>query len=760
MEILCFFAGIAFVYTKSIYPLLIVIASLILRPSCAIIVWFLMAIIWGLVHLCWVKEVGMPNVRILDQVTLHGVVASLPISNFHKTQFEFAVDSLDKQKVKATVLLSCYQHCPVFSVGQIWALEAKLRKPENLANPGHFDFVGGLSARHIHWVGYIKHATQLGMKVDWQQSLLVLRDRLALTFGQSITDVPVLGVVQALTLGVTTNLDKSQWDLFRRTGTTHLMVISGSHIGLIVGFSFWLMKWLWSRASRLCLYCPAVKIASGVAMLMGFGYALLAGFAPPLQRALLACFFILLRNFLNQRFTVWQAWRYGLLAILIYEPHAVLLPGFYLSFLAVAILILINQRVMGGVMKKAICIQLACLFGLMPLSLFWFSYGAINGLLANALAIPLVSFVIVPFSLISLFLMQCFAIDSLMLPIKWSVQCLLYFLQWVDSLAILNLDFSFPTLLAPLALMLAMLTIVFLPSNRIPRQRFAPRDWVSCKNWGVMRAIFPALVVLVLASLFPAYLRIKPGDVKVDILDVGQGLAVVVNTANHVLIYDTGVKFYQGEDMGKLAIIPYLNTLGIRKIDKVVISHPDLDHRGGLSSLEEKYNIPELIVNEVSFYHRGKSCHHYPAWQWDGVSMRFLAIRQRFGAKNNTSCVLQIDNGIGKVLLTGDIEKSAEKYLVKTYGNQLSSDVLLIPHHGSKTSSSPRFIKQVAPHYAIISVGFANRYHFPHQQTLATLEQEKISTYTTAECGMVSVVLSKKDKAVLPSCFNPLFQEG
>ncbi|WP_332247946.1 MBL fold metallo-hydrolase [Legionella tunisiensis] len=138
-----------------------------------------------------------------------------------------------------------------------------------------------------------------------------------------------------------------------------------------------------------------------------------------------------------------------------------------------------------------------------------------------------------------------------------------------------------------------------------------------------IKAIFPAALVLGLAGLFPAYPRVKEGDARVDVLDVGQGLAVVVNTARHTLIYDTGVKFYKGGDMGKLAIIPYLNTLGVTKLDKVIISHPDLDHRGGLLSLQANYSIGELLVDKVSFYRQGTTCQHYPAWQWDGVSFRF-----------------------------------------------------------------------------------------------------------------------------------------
>ncbi|CDZ78937.1 ComEC family competence protein [Legionella massiliensis] len=729
MEILCFFAGIAFFYTKAIYPLLLLSASLFLKPNWSVIFWFIAAFALGLSHQYWVSDRGMPDVPVLAKASIEGEVVSIPISSFTKTQFQLQARRLNDQAVDATILLSCYQHCPKFQVGEVWHLQAKLKKPENLANPGSFDFVRGLEARHIRWTGYLKPGASLLSQGDGKpQTILLIREKLAALIESALPSGPALGIFQALTLNVTSHIDKKLWDLFRRTGTTHLMVISGSHIGLIAGFGYWFIKWLWSFSSRLCLYCPATKLASIVALLMALIYALLAGFEPPSQRSLFACFFFFMRNFLSQRFSLWQAWRYGLLLVLLYEPHAVLLPGFYLSFIAVAILFLINQRVSGGSLKKALYIQLACLLGLMPLSLYWFSYGAINGFAANLVAIPLVGFVIVPFALIALGLLYFFDVQLLVYPVKLAIDGLLTYLQWIDSFAGINLDFSYSNLLAPLALMLVMLLLLFLP----------------------LRALFPAVVVLTYSAIFPSYRTLAQGEAWIDILDVGQGLAVVVQTAKHILIYDTGMKFYQAGDMAKSVIIPYLNTLGIKKLDKVIISHPDLDHRGGLPSLEEKYPIAELLVDKVSFYHRGKGCHSYPAWVWDGVRFEFLAISQKFRDKNNSSCVLKIQNQAGKVLLTGDIERLAEDYLVRTYGERLRADILLIPHHGSKTSSSLAFIKAVAANSAIISAGFDNRYHFPHKQTIETLQKERVTIYNTADCGMVTIGLNTKINLIKP----------
>lgn len=733
MEIFCFFAGIVFVYTKSFFSLLPIALVLILRPAKPVcLFWFGGAMIWALVHQWWAIDRATPRGSLITHASLEGIIASIPTINATKSQFHFKVDSLNQQAIKMTLLLTCYRHCPSFKAGQRWHFEAKLKKAANLGNPSSFNYVGWLQARHIVWTGYIKrNAYLLTSKDHTKNNLLSFRESLAEGLREVIPPGRTLGVLQALTLGITTYLPKEQWDLFRRTGTTHLMVISGAHIGLVAGICFSLMQWLWCRSASLCLRYPAKQAASIVGFLMASLYALLAGFAVPAQRALLACFFLFSRNFLSYRFTVLQAWRYALLAVLLFEPHAVLLPGFYLSFLAVAILIATGERLAGRGLKKNIHLQIACLFGLMPLSLYWFSYGAVNGLLANLLAIPFVGFLIVPLALTTLIVKQWVSNGAIIYPVHWAIEYLLRYLSWVDSFSLLNFTFSFTQLWSPLALMLSLMLGFLVP----------------------LRTFFLGVITLGITSFFPAYEKVRMGEVQVDVMDVGQGLAVVIRTANHLIIYDTGMRFYQGTDMGKLAIIPYLIKLGVKEIDKVIISHPDLDHRGGLPSLTKAYPIAELIVDNTAFYRRGVSCHHYPQWQWDGVAFRFLAINKQFKDKNNNSCVLQIKTEAGRVLLTGDIEKLAEDYLVARYGLELQSTILVVPHHGSKTSSSPNFIQRVAPQYAILSLGFDNRYHFPHQKTLNTLKEHQTLVYNTVDCGMVTLKLTAKSSSP-PSCYK------
>jgi len=192
-----------------------------------------------------------------------------------------------------------------------------------------------------------------------------------------------------------------------------------------------------------------------------------------------------------------------------------------------------------------------------------------------------------------------------------------------------------------------------------------------------------------------------------------------------------------------------------KKIDALIISHPDKDHVGGLKSIEAALPISQFIVNNPKYYHRGLNCHQYPQWDWDEIHFRFFPITTVFKGKNNNSCILQICTPQGAVLLTGDIEQEAEDYLVKTFGSQLKSSILLLAHHGSKTSSSYRFLLEVAPHHAIASLGFANRFHFPHSKTLAALKALNIAFYRTDECGMVKIKLNSKEPIKSPQCFVP-----
>lgn len=732
MEILCFFSGVAFFYFKNGYTLGLLGLMVLFRPRIRLFLAFLCGVLFAFAHYMHTTSRGMPAHHIIHRAQLKGVVHSIPLRDTTKTQFEFDVVSLNGNAARARVLLSCYRHCPVVSVGELWQVEAKLKPPQNLGNPGSFDYARSLKARHIEWVGRIYPSSfeYLGRRQTLSSCLVQLRAYFSEKLKSGGLSAKSKGILEALTLGLGQGIHQDTWGLFRRTGTTHLMVISGAHIGLVAGLTYGALKWLWARLGRFPLIIPAQRVAGLGAFLMALIYSVLAGFGVPAQRALVVCFFMLFRYFGRQSFSVWQAFRYALLFVLLFEPCSVLMPGFYLSFIAVGILITVSQVIKTHRFSKMLLMQLSCLVGLMPLTLFLFSYGSINGFFANLLAIPWVGFLIIPLGLLMVFGSALGVVGYIAPVLNKAIGILLLYLNWLDHAAPINLQVSLLYLWCVIGLMTALATAIIFPIKR-----FLP----------VSAAIFLSVLTLKQDKL-------HWGEASIDVLDVAQGLAVVVQTARHHLVYDTGVKLYQSGDMGERVITPYLKRLGVKFLDMVIISHPDLDHRGGLESLEKAFSIRRFLVDDPEFYQHGESCHQYPGWTWDGVSFQFLPMPLDTKKRNNRSCVLKVTTRQGSMLLTGDIESTAERYLLKTYPEALAAAFLLVPHHESKTSSSASFLKKVAPIAAIASYGFDNRYHFPHKATVARYKAQHIPVYSTEACGLIRVFLSSTRKNKLPRC--------
>lgn len=741
MEIFCFFLGITYFYTLTFYLPIILLIFFYITPKMTLILFFFLGLILAFIHHWLWTPKGLPNLALIPKITIKGKIASIPLQSSTKTQFLFELEQFENQPAQGLIQLSWYTHAAskiiakTIHAGQTWQFTVKLKKPRNYLNPGSTDYVHSLASRHIVWTGSIDtKGNQLLKKHGGGFSWLRLREQLDDKLTRLAPSKQIAGVVGALTLNSTHHIQQEDWDLFRRTGTTHLFGISGEHIALIAGITYGLILRLWSRGYKTCLYIPAPWVASISGLLVASFYALLTGFAPPVQRALIGYSFYTLYSVGKQKFTAWQVWRYALFGVLCLEPHAVFMQGFYFSFLAVACLLLTHQRFRFKGYKNSLALQLSCLIGLMPLTLYWYHYGSINGLVANLFAIPLVGFFIVPLALITMICSSFHWVHMLMQVLSVLIEWLFQLLSWTEHLDFININASIYSIELVALLMGALLLWLLVPLK--------PFQWMA-----LLWFIIP---------FFPPRINIKPGEALVQVLDVGQGLAIAIRTKHHVLLYDTGDSFFQGSDMGKMVILPYLQHLGIKKIDSIVISHPDKDHNGGLNSIKNEVPIDKILVSERHHFHQNEYCHNYPSWQWDKVSFRFLPIKKRFKGKNNNSCILQISTDAATLLLTGDIEKIAEDYLVRTYGAELAAEVLLLPHHGSKTSSSFRFLLEVAPRYTIASLGFDNRFHFPHQKTLDLLNILKIPLYRTDTCGLVHLLLPAQGELPKPLCYSGL----
>lgn len=697
------------------WVLLLPLCMCIQQRRWTMLCWFVFAILSCAGHSFWYKT----NLIEPDPYKQHNVVGKVAerLSYQGQDQTIFILQQIDGRPTRARAWLSCYKGCRSLKVGQEYHFQAIVRKPHILRNPGNLHRFSIWQKWHIDVVIKLKSRPAMqAAKLDYRGSWRSIIQKYVARRLSAVPLSPVTkSITEALVIGDTHGLSKNVWDVFRLTGTTHLMVISGAHIGLLAAMLYGVFGWLWRRSARLCLLLTAPQAASIAAMSGSIFYAWLSGFAPPAERALLAVLFVLSRFWLGRKFSLLLAWRYALIAVLLFEPHAVLMPGFYLSFGAALILILSRLMVKRGVMHHLLLVQSMCLLGLTPLTLYFFGFGGLNGLVTNLFAIPWVGYGILPLGIVTVFLPAPFAYYCAIVLQK-SVSALLavlqYFAQYPVSLPVGEVSLHW--LLA--AYLLLSLSIVW--------------------RWYFARSLIAALAVIL---CFPFdTTNLGQGDVRVDVLDVGQGLAVGVHTKKHHLLFDTGGAWFGG-DMGKLVVLPYLKTEGIRYLDKVIISHGDLDHRGGYETIKQYLPIGQLISNGLGRFASSPNCRDIPAWQWDHVDFRFLQAKTMFADSNNRSCVLKITAHGRSVLLTGDIERKAERALLKRYHQTLQADVLLLAHHASKTSSSDGFLRAVAPQYVIASYAYANSYRFPHPPVLERLRSAGLPLYNTADMGMIRV---------------------
>src|SRR3990167_393855 len=470
------------------------------------------------------------------------------------------------------------------------------------------------------------------------------------------------------------------------------------------------------KNATLCRRIAAPKIAAALALLITWLFACMTGLTISTLRAAISSTLLLAQVFISRPITIWQTWRIAWLVILCTEPHAIMQASTYLSFISVALLFIILNKNIKHAILQTLYIQLYCLVGILPLTLYWFSYAAINGFLVNLIAVPWVD-LILPLCCLGLLILPFYHGILVAWPMQHSILILIKLLTVFDTytrslnLANININaFIF------VLLMLSCFLCISLP----------------------IRTIGIAVFIAYYSCLYPTIPSIQYGQLKIDVLDVGQGLAVVLRTSHHNLLYDTGTKFYHGGDMAQFVIIPFLHHEHIQSLDTVVISHPDLDHRGGLDTIQKSFHLQQLLVNDPLFYQQGRNCHDLAPWQWDGVLFQFLPIKQHFNTRNNNGCVLKVTSLTQSILLPGDIEAPAERYLVLHYAHQLSATILIVPHHGSKTSSSIIFLKTVHPSIAIISAGFLNRFHFPHASTLAKLTAIHAKILNTSITGSAS----------------------
>lgn len=576
--------------------------------------------------------------------------------------------------------------------GECWRLRLALRTPRGSLNPGGFDYEAWLQRDGIAATATVRQAE----RCDGRQGppWLFWREDLRDALHRWLPGHPAAAMIDALVLGDDSGLTDAQWDTLRRTGTSHLIAISGFNVALVAGIGFWLGRAAWSGSRRLCLVWPAQKAGMALAAVFAVAYALLAGWEAPVERAALMAVALLgaaLRDRFGEPSRV-LAWVWLLLVLR--DPFCVLSPGLWLSFAAVAAIFYAVRGTLASAppWREALQVQLMLSVMLLPLGLYFFQGTSWVAPLVNLVAVP-VTAVLTGLLLLAVVLAGAWpAVGTVMLGLCASaVQRLFEGLQFLVAQAAGG---WWPAHCSLPALLLALAGGLLL---------FAPRGL----------PLRPLGLLCFLPFLWPPQPQLDEGY-RLAILDVGQGLSVVVTTQHHVLLFDAGPAFDDGFDAGESVVVPYLLQRGLRRIDRLLVSHGDNDHAGGVAAVRRLLPIGDAIGAGT-----GTACTAGQRWQWDGVDFEILhpAAAQPW-SDNDASCVLRVSGGF-TTLLPGDIERPAEAALLAGHPADLHADVLLAPHHGSGSSSTAAFVAAVAPQVVVYSAGWHNRFRHPRPDVVA-----------------------------------------
>ena len=656
-----------------------------------------------------------------------GEVANLPTFRNGRGRFQLlgTVELFDGgQSSKGLVSLSWFE-APELKPGQVWQLCVRLKRPHGFASPGTSDYETVLLRQGIIATGYVRECEQVENRLlaePEKLSILVLRNRLSQWLAEHL---PGSGgaMVRALLLGDARGMSPESWQLFRSTGTIHLLVISGLHISLIALFCWGVMRLLVLAGVIPVYRIPLPSLSMVVGLAMAIFYGGLAGFGLPVQRALIMLATGVVAMGFGFRFPLLTIYLLALLLVLVMEPLAVTAYGFWLSFLAVATLLYVFSHRKGmHAFSRLIWAQIVVAAALAPVLASMHQPVSWLSPLVNLVSIPLVGMLLIPLMFVGLglsALWQAAGIEILKavaLALEWWQMIL----QWVVIVGPPGLNVPVPSLWQ-IIVALAGVLLVLTP-------RALGWRWLG--------------LVCFLPWLFPNIKKLEEGEAEIAVLDVGQGLAVVIRTRDHALVYDTGDKFSPHFTAAGAVILPYLNELGRIAPDRILVSHSDRDHIGGLEVLKEQFSHAEVMApdDQMSTY-----CMPGWTWHWNGVEFLILGAGQESEnlPVNDRSCVLRVCTRGQCALLAGDITRRREKLLIEEYGSELQAQLLIVPHHGSETSSSDAFLDEVRPDYGAVSAGFFNRFHHPAKRVVGRYGERRVTLLNTAEMGTQTYLLGR-----------------
>ncbi|MDD9800804.1 MAG: DNA internalization-related competence protein ComEC/Rec2 [Gammaproteobacteria bacterium] len=635
--------------------------------------------------------------------------------------------------------------------GETWRLRLRLRPPFGARNPAGHDRERWMFLRGIGGGGYVvaDQRNQLLRAPPAWNIVPQWRARVLAGVRKLLAESPHRGMVEALAVGVRESLGRAQWEVLRAGGTAHLVAISGLHIGLVAGLGFVLAGVLW----RLAVVFGPRRFFGGrpprrwhcclpVALAFALFYAALAGFSLPTQRALVMLIAFTATRLLDRRTGLFYGLAVALFGVLLLDPLPVLTAGFWLSFVAVAVigLALVNAPPLSMVpvvdsptmtarfahwlrlnVRLAVRVQVALALAMAPALLLFFQQAPPLAPLVNLVVVPWFGITVVPavlFAAVALLVDATSAAAALLAAAEGAVAVAWPVMAGAAALPLVALPKPSPWTLAAAAVAVFLL----LGARKMPGR------WLAL--------VFAAPLV------FGAPPPPLEGAVRVTVLDAGQGLAVLVRTRRHSLLYDAGPA-YPGFDAGARVVAPSLRALGVAWLDALVLSHGDRDHAGGAAAVTRAFRPARVLSGEAGRFAGAVACVDGQRWTWDGVTFTFLAPPPGAADNpNNASCVLQVAGAGGAVLLTGDIERAAERALLARHRHRLRAAAVLVPHHGSRTSSSPAFVAAVGAPVAIVSAARHSHHGHPHPQVVARYRRAGSEVWNTAEEGAVTLTLA------------------
>ena len=718
-------------------------------------------------------------------ITLTGMVAAMPHYNEAGMRFRLEVESaqLDGKPVHlpTQIYLGWYsgyylaeggaatagqlQRQPAaISAGERWQMTVRLKAPHGASNPHGFDYELWLWEQGLQATGYVRAgprdtAPQRLARTSWhpvERWRQQVRDRIFERVGER----SYAGLIAALVVGDQNAIERADWDVFRATGVAHLMSISGLHITMFAWLAALSLAWLWRRSATLCLWLPASSAALIGGVLLAFAYAFFSGWGVPSQRTVLMLFCVALLRLSGKRWPWPQVLLLACAVVVAADPWAMLQPGFWLSFVAVGVLFatdpgakpapsglepaapsLLEQgwtgdrgeasretrparhraaraaASVGAILWALLHEQWVITLALTPLTLLLFGQVSVVGLAANALAIPWVTLLVTPLAMLGVLVQPLWDLAAL------AISALSWYLQTLAALPFATLTVAQAPLWAGAVGVLGGLLLAM----QLP--------------WSLRLMGLPLMLPVLLWQV-PAP---QPGQFELLAADIGQGNAVLVRTASHALLYDAGPRFSRESDAGNRVLVPLLRSLQLR-LDLLVLSHRDIDHTGGAPAVLKMQPQAELLSSieddhELQALRQTRRCSAGQRWQWDGVDFEVLsplAQDYELDLKSNAmSCVLRISNGLQTALLVGDIEQAQEQRLVEG-AQQIRANLLLVPHHGSRFSSSAAFLDAVQPKFALVQAGYRNRFGHPAQSVLVHYEERGIRVIDSPHCGAAS----------------------